>query len=109
MSETEPHEYFFVSSLGRKQTGTAISTCTRKFTALYADQSIKSGGIGAHYFRHIVATTYLKIHRGAFGYVALILLDSEEVIRRHYGHLDHEDAIGDWKKNLSNIRNAALG
>ena len=61
------------------------------------------------YFTIPISALSLKIHRGAFGYVALILLDSEEVIRRHYGHLDHEDAIGDWKKNLSNIRNAALG
>ena len=54
-----------------------------------------------HGFRAIVATTFLKKFKGAFAYAAFLLLDSEEMIREHYGHLSPDDAFSDWGQILS--------
>lgn len=51
-----------------------------------------------------MATTFLKQNKGAFTYVAYLLLDSEKMIKEHYGHLTPADAFKDWDNCLQNIK-----
>lgn len=95
--------FFILSSHGNKLNTTGLGHSIQLFTARYGDQKIKTGGIRIHYFRDIVATTFLKMHKGAFSYVAYLLLDSEKMIREHYGHLSPDDAFGDWGNYLDSI------
>ena len=59
------------------------------------------GGIAVHFFRDIVATTFLKKFPSAYHHAALLLLDSEQTVKDNYGHLKHEDAFSLWNRHLS--------
>lgn len=96
-------DFFIVSSHGNKLNSTTLGHSIRLFTARYGNQNVKTGGIGIHYFRDIVATTFLKKNKGAFAYVAYLLLDSEKMVREHYGHLSPDDAFGDWNNYLDSM------
>lgn len=50
-------------------------------------------GFGAHAFRHIVATDYLKRFPGAFKLVADLLCDSLETVIKEYGHTSPLDGL----------------
>ena len=96
-------DFFILSSHGNKLNSTSLGHSIRLFTARYGNQNVKTGGIGIHYFRDIVATTFLKKNKGAFAYVAYLLLDSEKMIKEHYGHLSPDDAFGDWSNYLDSM------
>lgn len=100
----EDSEFFLISSHGKKFNTTSLGHTIRYFTARFGNQEVKKGGISVHYFRDIVATTFLKQNKGAFAYVAYLLLDSEKMIKEHYGHLTPADAFNDWDNCLQNIK-----
>ena len=67
----------------------------------YGNQDLKVGGIAVHFFRDIVATTFLKKFPSAYHHAALLLMDSEQTVKDNYGHLKHEDAFSLWNRHLS--------
>jgi hypothetical protein len=83
---------------------TTVATQFSLFTRIYGDASLAKGGINIHFMRDIVATTFLKKHKGAFAYVAYLLLDSEETVRLHYGHLSPNDAFYDWNSYVNSLK-----
>ncbi len=100
-------KYFLISSAGNKLDVDDLGHALRLFTQKFGNQKVKKGGIGIHFFRDIVATTFLKKNKGGYTYVAFLLLDSEQMIREHYGHLNPDDAFVDWqdyKKQLLQSR-----
>src|SRR5690606_32342051 len=101
-------EYFCVSSKNIKNNTDTVSTNFYSITEKYRDPNVLDKGINIHYMRDIVATTFLKKHKGAFGYVAYLLLDSEEMIRNHYGHLSPSDAFSEWGNYLESLKNEKL-
>ena len=48
-------------------------------------------GIGAHAFRHIVATSILKADGGDFKVAALVLNDRAATVEKHYSGLRSND------------------
>ncbi|UIJ77576.1 hypothetical protein [Acinetobacter sp. SH20PTE14] len=91
-------KYFLISSMGNKLDVDDLGHSLRLFTKKFGNQKVKKGGIGIHFFRDIVATTFLKKNKGGYSYVAFLLLDSERMIREHYGHLKPDDAFEDWQE-----------
>lgn len=96
--EGKESKYFLVSSVGNKFDVDDLGHSLRLFTQKFGNQKVKKGGIGIHFFRDIVATTFLKKNKGGYSYVAFLLLDSERMIREHYGHLKPDDAFQDWQE-----------
>lgn len=94
-------DYFLVTSKKNKLDANTFTTLNRTFFTKYGDQSLKVGGIAVHFFRDIVATTFLKKFPSAYHHAALLLLDSEQTVKDNYGHLKHEDAFSLWNRHLS--------
>lgn len=97
-------EYFMVSTKNKRINDNSISTAFTDFTNKYRDSNILNKGLNVHYMRDIVATTFLKKHKGAFGYVSYLLLDSEETVKKHYGHLSPNDAFTEWNNYLGELQ-----
>ncbi|WP_454741331.1 hypothetical protein [Cupriavidus necator] len=60
-------------------------------------------GIGEHYFRHLVATDYLKKHPEDYPTVAQLLHDKLETVLSEYAHLSHDDAFAKYERHLKAI------
>ena len=94
-------DYFLVTSKRSKLDANTFTTANRTFFTKYGNQDLKVGGIAVHFFRDIVATTFLKKFPSAYHHAALLLLDSEQTVKDNYGHLKHEDAFSLWNRHLS--------
>ena len=68
----------------------AISTRLRVVT-----RGLRDGkpGFGAHAFRHIIATDYLKRYPGAYKMVADLLCDRLDTVIKEYGHTSAQDGL----------------
>ena len=66
-------------------------------------------GFGAHAFRHIVATDYLKRYPGAFKLVADLLCDRLETVIKEYGHTSALDGLTLHYRAASAELSAAMG
>ena len=66
------------------------------------DDSAKCIGVSLppHRARHAVATLTLAIFPGNYALAAAILADTEETVRRHYGHEDGARAAAEVRKTL---------
>jgi integrase len=53
-----------------------------------------------HRTRHAVATLILEMHPGNYALAASVLADTEETVRKHYGHEDGARAAGEVRKAL---------
>lgn len=61
-----------------------------------AREYLRCIGFGAHAYRHIIATDYMKNHPGGVMVAASILHDTPEMILKCYGHLQHADFFRHW-------------
>lgn len=68
----------------------AISTRLRLITRALRDGK---PGFGAHAFRHIVATDYLKRYPGGYKMVADLLCDRLTTVIKEYGHTSAQDGL----------------
>lgn len=91
------YNFLFLSMFGQKLTPKGLGVTFIRFTNRYGNKDIVEQ-VNAHFMRDVVATTYLKVRLGAFSHAALLLLDSEETVKRHYGHLAPKDAFNDYRK-----------
>jgi hypothetical protein len=66
-------------------------------------------GFGAHAFRHIIATDYLKRYPGAFKLVSDLLCDRLETVMREYGHTSPMDGLNLHYQAASAEFEAAMG
>lgn len=66
-------------------------------------------GFGAHAFRHIVATDYLKRNPGAYQMVAHLLADSLETVLKEYGHTSAQDGLNSHYLSAEAELAAAMG
>lgn len=94
-------DYFLVTSKKLKLDSNTFTSINNTFFTKYGNQDLKVGGIAVHFFRDIVATTFLKKFPSAYHHAALLLLDSEQTVKDNYGHLKHEDAFSLWNSHLS--------
>jgi hypothetical protein len=53
-----------------------------------------------HRARHAVATLILAMHTGNYALAASVLADTEETVRKHYGHEDGARAAAEVRKAL---------
>ena len=83
-----------------------MSTRLRVITAGLRDGK---PGFGAHAFRHIVATDYLKRYPGAFKLVADLLCDSLETVIKEYGHTSPLDGLALHYRAAEAELGAAMG
>ena len=90
-----------MTSKNIKLDANTFTNMNRTFFTKYGHQDLKVGGIGVHFFRDIVATTFLKKFPSAYHHAALLLLDSEQTVKDNCGHLKHEDAFSLWNRHLS--------
>ena len=101
LTNEHKNDYFFVTGRSKRVGERSLNTIVKSFSEKYDSHNLRIGGMNIHGFRAIVATTFLKKFKGAFAYAAFLLLDSEEMIREHYGHLSPDDAFSDWGQILS--------
>lgn len=94
-------DYFLVTSKKIKLDANTFTSINQTFFTKYGNQDLKVGGIAVHFFRDIVATTFLKKFPSAYHHAALLLMDSEQTVKDNYGHLKHEDAFSLWNRHLS--------
>ena len=94
-------DYFLVTSKRIKLDANTFTSLNHTFFTKYGNQDLKVGGIAVHFFRDIVATTFLKKFPSAYHHAAMLLLDSEQTVKDNYGHLKHEDAFSLWNSHLS--------
>jgi hypothetical protein len=94
---SEDSPYFMVSTRSPYLTARSLSRVIDEFFKIYGDQTIKKGGIRIHFFRDIVATSFLKQFPGAYAHAGMLLLDSEETMKQNYGHLQPKDALSLWQ------------
>lgn len=94
---SEDSPYFMVSTRSPYLTIRSLSRVIEEFFNMYGDQKIKKGGIRIHFFRDIVATSFLKQFPGAYAHAGRLLLDSEETMKQNYGHLQPKDALSLWQ------------
>ena len=71
-------------------TGQALST---RLMLVTRGLRVDKPGFGAHAFRHIVATDYLKRFPGAFKLVSELLCDRLETVMKEYGHTSPMDGL----------------
>ena len=64
----------------------------------------KCDGIGAHAFRHLVATSILKADGGDIKTAALVLSDTEATVAQHYSGM----RSGDGAKRMGELLEATL-
>jgi integrase len=60
-------------------------------------------GFGLHAARHFVATEHLKHHPGAYKVAAVVLHDSEEMVRDTYSWVTPDNIAAFWNEHLSGI------
>lgn len=99
---SEDSPYFMVSTRSPYLTVRSLSRVIDEFFKMYGDQTIKKGGIRIHFFRDIVATSFLKQFPGAYAHAGMLLLDSEETMKENYGHLQPKDALSLWQMHNEN-------
>ena len=99
---SEDSPYFMVSTRSPYLTVRSLSRVIDEFFKIYGDQTIKKGGIRIHFFRDIVATSFLKQFPGAYAHAGMLLLDSEETMKENYGHLQPKDALSLWQLHNEN-------
>ena len=99
---SEDSPYFMVSTRSPYLTVKSLSRVIDEFFKMYGDQTIKKGGIRIHFFRDIVATSFLKQFPGAYAHAGMLLLDSEETMKENYGHLQPKDALSLWQIHNEN-------
>ncbi len=69
--------------------------------ALWDDGAGRIGlALSPHRARHAVATLILAMHPGNYALAASVLADTEETVRRHYGHEDGARAAAEVRKAL---------
>ncbi|WP_427914825.1 hypothetical protein ACPWT1_07910 [Ramlibacter sp. MMS24-I3-19] len=81
--------YLFVSSDNPDEPYFGIN---RRFQVITREYFPQCPGVGPHAMRHLVATTILKTHPGAWTAAAFALHDREETVRANYAHLSSNDA-----------------
>ena len=100
--QEEDLDYFLVSRREPFMTVRSLSRSIEDFFKTYGDQTIKVGGIRIHFFRDIVATSFLKQFPGAYAHAGMLLLDSEQTMKENYGHLQPKDALSLWQAHNEN-------
>ncbi|NHC02112.1 hypothetical protein G5T41_16825, partial [Acinetobacter sp. GFQ9D192M] len=103
--QEEDLDYFLVSRREPFMTVRSLSRSIEDFFKTYGDQTIKVGGIRIHFFRDIVATSFLKQFPGAYAHAGMLLLDSEQTMKENYGHLQPKDALSLWQAHNENRMN----
>jgi hypothetical protein len=69
--------------------------------AIWDDGSVHVGvSLPPHRARHAVATLILAMHPGNYSLAASVLADTEETVRKHYGHEDGPRAAAEVRKAL---------
>ncbi len=74
-----------------------ITGCLHKITKTFINGS---PGFGAHAFRHIVATDYIKNNPQGFQVAASILHDRLDTVMREYAHIKVADGFSHWSTYL---------
>jgi integrase len=69
---------------------------TNRLTLLSQKYIQDCPGFGAHAFRHIVATEYIKNHKDGYEVAAAILHDSMKTVRKAYARIKPSDKIKTW-------------
>jgi integrase len=81
----------------------SAGTLSRKFRE-YSQCFIPGcSGFGAHGCRHIVATEWIKNHPGAYAIAAVMLHDSEQVVKETYDWCEPKDKAIFWQDYLTKI------
>ncbi|HWS86445.1 MAG TPA: hypothetical protein VN282_05760 [Pyrinomonadaceae bacterium] len=62
----------------------------------HAKHYLRCMGFGAHAYRHIIATDFLKNNPDGLMIAASLLHDRPETILRYYGHVQHGDYFRHW-------------
>lgn len=83
-----------------------ITGCIREITKTFIPGS---PGFGAHAFRHIVATDYIKNNPQGFQVAANILHDRLETVMREYAHIKVADGFSHWSTYLDTQIDAVKG
>lgn len=92
----------FANQTSEDRTGATVGIFTDRWNCasmsnriLLTTRSLRGDkpGFGAHAFRHIVATDYLKRFPGSFKLVADLLCDSLETVMKEYGHTSPMDGL----------------
>lgn len=81
--------YLLVSSASPAEPYYGIN---RRFQEISRKYFPRCPGVGPHAMRHLVATTILKKHPGAWAAAAAALHDREATVRDNYAHLSSDDA-----------------
>jgi hypothetical protein len=87
-----------------KKSNAPMYSFNRRFEALTARYFPGCPGVGPHAMRYVVATTILKMKPGSWMAAAWALHDQEATVRKHYAHLDSQDAAR-W---LDDVMTSAL-
>lgn len=74
----------------------STTTLTNRITLLSQIYIDDCPGFGAHAFRHIVATEYIKNHKDGYEVTAAILHDSVQTVRKAYARIRPADKIISW-------------
>lgn len=74
-----------------------ITGCIREITKRFIPGS---PGFGAHAFRHIVATDYIKNNPNGFQVAANILHDRLDTVMKEYAHIKVADGFSHWSAYL---------
>lgn len=90
--------YLLLTDDGRRLRG--FSKLVAKITRSYITGCM---GFGAHSFRHIVATDWLKRHPNDFLTVAELLGDTVETVIREYAHLKQDTAFSRYEAYVSGL------
>jgi len=89
-----PTDLFFLSTkTGAHKSDDAVpwADLSKRVSYLTAKYLYRCAGIGAHAFRHIVATSILKASGGDFRTAALVLHDRVATVEKHYAFLTAND------------------
>jgi len=74
---------------------------------IYSHQFITGcSGFGLHGCRHIVATEWIKNHPGAYAIAAVVLHDSEEMVKTTYNWCEPKDVAVFWQSYLQELLRA---
>lgn len=83
------------SSTNRKNSlkpwrGSAISS---RILCLTQDYMPQYPGFSIHWFRHLLASDYIKNHQNGFGIAATLLHDTEPTVRKYYAWVEPADGV----------------
>jgi len=85
---------------GEGQTGRISSGCLR-VPLQRESRRISLPTMNPHWFRHGMASLYLRHHPGAWAHLATLLGDDEETVRKFYAFLDEEQARIEVQENVA--------